>query len=149
MATPLEDAEVLLVSIDKGIKELKNKYESKQSERVLSNHVWMIDYIENNVKKYVAPLIESLNKLKTYNVGDFQSTTNFDITIKYSTEIDKILNEILFLYKARENYIDVKLKWQYNLPKLMENIQHLKNRFAIIKGQITRKRFEYEEESWF
>src|SRR3989338_10864595 len=140
MATPLEDAEVLLVSIDKGIKELKNKYESKQSERVLSNHVWMIDYIENNVKKYVAPLIESLNKLKTYNVGDFQSTTNFDITIKYSTEIDKILNEILFLYKARENYIDVKLKWQYNLPKLMENIQHLKNRFAIIKGQITRKR---------
>lgn len=150
MATALEDAELLLIKIEKGIQDLKLKFDSKQSERLISNHVWMADYIENSIKRHTNPLKDLLMKLKGSSMGDFKSSTNFDVAVKYCTEIEKTIDGILFLYKTRAGIIDLKLKWQYNLPAITESFNHLKNRFMIIKGQITRKRFEYEEEeNWF
>ncbi len=146
MATLLEDAEFILANVERGLKDIKDKYEGKQSERIIANHVWMIEQIEDKLKKHVTPLRDLLIKLKSNYLGDFNSATNFDIAAGYCNEINKILNDLLLLYKMRAGYVDIKLKWQYNMPKLTENVNHLRHRFSIIKGQITRKRFEYEEE---
>ena len=149
MTIPLEDAELLLINIERGIKDLKIKYESKQSERLLSNHILMNDFINNNVKTHIKPLKDLLLKIRENHVGDFKSSTNFDVAVKYCNEIEKVLNSIMVMYRMRDNLVDIKLKWQYNLPKMMDDLVHLKNRFGIIKGQLTKKAFEYEEESWF
>ncbi len=148
-STPLDDAELLLLNVEREIKELKDMYESKQSERTISNHVWMTDKIENNVKKHVLFLIEAVSKIRENHVGDFKTSTNFDLALRYCNDINKILNDMITMYKMRFGYMDIKLKLQYAMPQLSQNLTHLRNRFGIIKGQITRKRFEYEEDSWF
>lgn len=150
MATLLEDAELLLAQIERGLQDIKLKFESKQSERIISNHVWMSDYIDKSVKKHIAPLKDLLMKLRGSSMGDFKTSTNFDVAARYCSEIERTLESLLFLYRTRASITDLKLKWQYSLQPIMENFNHLKNRFAIIKGQLGRKRFEYEEEeSWF
>lgn len=148
MATLLEDAGILIISIENGIKNMKSMYNSKQSERWISNHVWVIDQVEEKIKKHIPPLKDLFVKLKQNHLGDFKSSTNFDICIKHCNDVEKILNDITVLYKMRVNNQDLKMKWQYALPQLQDNLDHLTNRFNIIKGQISRKGFEYEE-SWF
>lgn len=149
MATLLEDTGILIASVERGIRDVKSMYEGKQNDRLLSNHVWMQDQIENKAKKHIPQLKDFLIKLKQSHMGDFRSSTNFDICIKHCNDIEKMLNDIITLYKMRIDYLDIKMKWQYALPQLFDNLNHLSNRFSIIKGQISRKGFEYQEESWF
>ncbi len=149
MATILDEAELLLLNVERGFKELKDMYEGKQTERTISNHTWMTDKIENNTKKHLLFLIETVTKIKENHIGDFKTSTNFDFALRYCNDMNKILNEIITLYKMRVSYMDIKLKWQYAMPQLSQNLTHLRNRFGIIKGQISRKKFEYEEDSWF
>ncbi|MBI2148955.1 hypothetical protein HYU23_04695 [Candidatus Woesearchaeota archaeon] len=147
MAT-LEETENFLVSVENLVKDLKEKQESKSNERLLSSHVWLSDYIDNQIKTKVMPLKDALTTLKDKHVGDFKSNTQFDATITFCNDIIKLLNEINSLNKIRASYIDVKLKWQYNIPQIVDKVKHLRNRFNIIKGQLSKKVFEYEEEDW-
>lgn len=147
--TPLEIAELKLLDIDRGIKDLKEKFESKQSERIISNHVWMQDYMEKAVKQHIPPFRELIMRVRDGHLGNFNSTTNFDIIARHSDEIGKLIDSIILMYKMRASFFDIKLKWQYSIPKINENLMHLKNRFGIMKGQLSRKQFEYEEERWF
>ncbi|MBS3152017.1 hypothetical protein J4230_01260 [Candidatus Woesearchaeota archaeon] len=149
MAT-LDDAEGFLVGVENTVKELGEKYNSKQSERVLSSHVWMSDYIDGMVKNKVNRLRDALTTLKDKHVGEFRSVTQFDAIITFCNDISKLLNDINTLYRMRSNYVDIKLKFQYNLPQIEDKIKHMRNRFNIIKGQLTKKTFEYEEDTdWF
>src|SRR3989344_9221661 len=112
MATVLEDTELLLIQLEKGLLDLKEKFGSKQSERIISNHVWMADYINRSVKTHLNPLKELLMKLKGSHMGDFKSSTNFDVAVRYCSEIDKSIESLLFLYRTRAGIVDLKLKWQ-------------------------------------
>lgn len=148
MAT-LDDAESFLVAVEGCIRDLKEKYDSKQSERLLSSHVWMSGYLENQVKSRVVSLKDALSVIKDKHVGDFKSSTQFDTVIAQCNEIIKLLDGISTMYKIRANFVDIKLKFQYNLPQILEKVKSMRNRFNIIRGQITRKKFEYEQEdSW-
>ena len=147
MAT-LEDTDNFLAGVENLVKDIRNKYESKQNERVISSHVWMSDYIDQAIKNKVMPLKDSLTTLKDRHVGDFKSTTQFDAIINFCSDIIKILNEVNTLYKMRANLVDLKLKWQYALPQIEDKVKHMRNRFNIIKSQLSKKVFEYEEEDW-
>ena len=147
MAT-LDDSEKGLIEVESGFEDIKNKNQSKQNERLLSSHVWMSDYLEQ-YKKKVSNFRNSLDFVKKGHVGDFKSATQFDAVLKMSDEVSGILDDIIKTYKMQATLTDLKLKWYYTLPTLAEKIKSMRNRFNIIKGQITRKKFEYEEESWF
>ena len=147
--TPLETAELRLIEIDRGIRDLKEKFENKQSERIISNHVWMQDYIERIVKQHIPPFKEAVMKTRGGHLGNFNSTTNFDLLARHCDEIGKIIDGIILMYKMRAGYFDIKIKWQYAVPKINENLMHLKNRFGVVKGQLSRKHFEYEEDRLF
>ncbi len=150
MAT-LDDADIYLIDVENIIRDLKSKYDSKQSERLISSHVWMSDHIDRQVKPKVLSFKDALTTIKDRHVGDFKSTTQFDTVITFCNDLLRLLDNVNTMYKMRANYIDIKLKWQYNLPQMLDKIQHMRNRFNIIKGQITqKKKFEYEEDnSWF
>ncbi len=145
MAT-LEEADNFLVGVENLYTDLKDKYSSKTNERVLSSHVWMIDYISNAINKKVTPLKDSLSMLRDQHVGDFKSSTQFDALLKFCDEINKILNDINQLYKMRSNVVDIKLKFQYALPQIQDKLKHMRNRFNIIKSQLSKKQFELEED---
>ena len=49
-----------------------------------------------------------------------------------------MLNNLLYLYKIRAGYIDLKLNLQQNIPRIAENISSLKNRFNILKNNINK-----------
>jgi len=148
MAT-LEDAELYLADVERSIADLKYKYDGKQNERVLSAHVWMTDQITQYIHK-VTLLRDSVTTIKDKHVGDFKSSTQFDGVLNYCNNLVKLLNELNFLYKTRANFVDIRMKLSYSLPQLSENIKHIRNRFNIIKGQVSKKPFEYEErDSWF
>ena len=145
MAT-LEDADNFLVGVENLVKEFKDKLDSKQQERVISSHVWMQDYLEQQIKNKVMPLKDALTTLKQQHVGDFKSSTQFDAVINYCTDIIKLLNEINSLYKMRANYIDLRMKWQFHLPQMTDKVKHMRNRFNIIKGQLSKKGYEPDED---
>ena len=148
MAT-LDDAESFLVSVESSIKDLKEKYDSKQSERLLASHVWMSDHLERNVKGKVISLKDALSVIKDKHVGDFKSTTQFDAVIAHCNDIINLLDSINTMYKIRAGIVDIRLKWQYNMPQILERTKSMRNRLNIIRGQISRKQFEYEErDSW-
>lgn len=147
MAT-LEETESFLVNVENAIKELKQRYEGKQSERVLSSHVWMIDYLDQIIKYKVTPLRDALTSVKKAHVGDFKSATQCDAVIGFCNDIIKLLNDLNNMYKARMAYVDIRLKFQYTLPQLIDKLQHLRNRFNIIKGQINNAKVEINDD-WF
>ncbi len=148
MAT-LDETEGYLREVENAVRNLKEKYTSKQNERVLSSHVWMSDYVSGIIKDQVNPLKDSLTSVKDSYVGDFKSSTQFDAVIAFCTDVNKLLNEINTQYKMRSNLVDIKLKFQYNLPQIEEKVKHMRNRFNIIKGQLSKKGYEPEEDSWW
>ncbi len=147
--TPMETAELLIFEIDRAVKDIKEKFENKQSDRVISNHIWMEGYISKIIKEKMPPFRDAVMKARSGHLGNFSSATNFDIIIRHCIEIEKLFDNIILMYKMRTTPYDIKLRWQYSVPKINENMMHLKNRFGILKGQLSRKQFEYEEESWF
>ena len=146
--TSLEDADGYLVRVENVVKELKDKYDSKTSERVLSSHVWMGDFLEQ-CKKKVQNFKDSVTTLRDGHVGEFKSATQFDTLITMSDEMNKFFNDVLVIYKMRSSFIDIRMKLSYSLPQLQDKVKSMRNRFNIIKGQLSKKQFEYEEDSWF
>jgi len=148
MAT-LEDAEVYLNAVENSIGEIRQKYDSKQAERVLSSPVWMSDFLEGIIKNKINSLKEALSSVRDHHVGDFKSTTQFDAVITMCSDLGKLLSDINTLYKMRSNYVDIRLKIQYSLPQMEEKMKSMRNRFNIIKGQLTKKGYEPEEDEWW
>ncbi len=146
--TSLEDADGYLIKIENVVRELKDKYDSKTSERVLSSHIWMGDFLEQ-CKKKVQNFKDSISLLKNSHVGEFKSATQFDTLLTLSNETIKCFNDLLVIYKMRASFIDIKMKLCYSLPQLQDKVKSMRNRFNIIKGQLSKKQFEYEEDSWF
>ncbi len=144
--TPLQEAENLLLLLEQELKNLNQQYESKQAERIISNHVWMGSVFEERILPKLKSLRERLVKIKTSYVGSFKTATQFDTTISHCDQINKELSEILYLYKIRANPLDIKMKMQYTMPQIMLNMNSLRNRFYIVKGNVTRGR--QEEEDW-
>lgn len=135
MAT-LKDAENYLVEMENSFVSLKDKFGSKQGDRLLLSHVWMGDYLDQQIAK-VQPFSDSVATLRDRHVGDFKSSTQFDTLISHCDEITKLLNGIANVHKMKLGITDVKLRWNYNLRSLAEKIKSTRNRFNIIKGQLT------------
>lgn len=148
MAT-LDETENFLVDVEHTINVLKEKCTNKQNDRVLSSHVWMSDYIEGIIKDQVNPLKEALTSVKNSYVGDFKSATQFDAVIAFCNDINKLLNDINTQYKMRSNLVDLKLKFQYNMPQIEDKVKHMRNRFNIIRGQLSKKGYEHQEDNWW
>lgn len=138
MSTPMETAESHLIELEKQLLDLKQQSESKQSERILSNHGWMTTIFEERIMPRAKDLKESLAKVRNSYSGGFKVTTQFDAPVSHCDEIVKLLNEILYLYKIRASPSDIKMRFQNSMPKLIANMNSLRNRFYIIKGNVSR-----------
>ena len=146
MQTLLETAELKIIELERQILEIKQQNESKQSERILSNHGWMTTIFEERIMPRTKELKEALLKVKQAYSGEFKITTQFDVPILHCEELTKLLNEILYLYKIRASSTDLKLRFQNSLPKIVSNMASLKNRFYIIKGNVSRTKKLDEED---
>ena len=149
METPLELAESQLIDLEKELNNLKLQSESKQAERILSNHGWMTIVFEEKLIPKSKNFKDSLVKIKNSYGNSFKMTTQFDAPLAHCDEIHKLLNELLYLYKIRANSIDLKLKFNNNIPKIMNNFNSLRNRFYIVKGNVSRTNKVDEEDFSF
>ncbi len=146
--TPLQTAESLIVSFEQELNNLNQQYGSKQAERIISNHVWMTSVFEEKILPKLNNLKEVLTKIRNEYAGDFKTTTQFDMPVKHCDELHKALSDLLYLYKIRASPIDIKIKMQHTMPLVMNNMSSLKNRFFIVKGNITRGK-QIDEEDLF
>ena len=149
MQTKLQDTEELLRALELEFINIKAYYESKQSDRVFSNNIWVLDKLERNLLAKSKPLVENLREIKSVHNPDNLPSLQFDGPIGHASNIVKLLQELQQIYKMYAPFGDIKMKLGYNMPKLNEEIAHLRNRFMILKGNLTRqKRFDEEESLW-
>ena len=142
----LEDADAYLAAVENYIADVKLKLDSKQSVRLVSNHVWMQDYIEKAIINKLMPLKDSLVSFRSAHMGSFKSPTQLDAVLKLTDEITELLKDINHQYRIRSNYIDIKMKWGYSYPQMLEKVKSMRNRFNIIKSQMSKKGYEPESD---
>lgn len=146
----IDEVESHLGSIELFINDLKNKHDSKQSERVLSNNIWMSDMMDRTINKNIIPLSSSIKDLRVEYEKRIGSASQFDFALKHCTEVHKLMSNLHSSYKQGLGVLDIKLKLHYTLPELSSNLNSLRNRVNILKGNIARiKSLEDEDRRLF
>ncbi len=149
MQTKLQDIDSLLRDLESEFSNLRLYYEGKQSDRVFSNNIWVLDKLERTLLAKAKPLQESFKEIKAIHNPEALPSLQFDSPITHTTNIIKLLQELQQVYKMYAPFGDIKMKLGYNMPKLNQEISHLRNRFMILKGNLTRqKKFDEEESFW-
>ncbi|MEK6947814.1 MAG: hypothetical protein AABX19_01080 [Nanoarchaeota archaeon] len=143
----LEDMESHLNNIESFVSDIKYKVQSKQSERVLSSHVWMSDMIEKTITKSVKPFIDSIKEFKSEYEKAVGPTVQFDFIVKHSNELNKHLSNLNSSYKNKLPFSQISPQLNQSIPEISANLTSLRNRFNILKGNM--KRFKSEDESLF
>ena len=145
--TKIDDMEIHLSNIESFVNDIKFKVQSKQSERVLSSHVWMSDMIEKTLNKSVKPFIDSIKDLKLEYEQAVGPTVQFDFIVKQSNELNKHLSNINSSYKNKLPFSQISPQLNQTIPDISYNLTSLRNRFNILKGNM--KRFKTDEDSFF
>ena len=129
----VEDVDHHLSSFENSLKEFELDLQSKTSSRVLTSSVWMQDRLDSKLTKQLKPLLQALEHLRT-ETEDSGIENNATMSIKYSKELIKLLEDLIMTYKQAAGITDMKIKWAHSLEKMKEHAQHLRNRTNIIKG---------------
>ncbi|HIH25840.1 hypothetical protein J4476_04900 [Candidatus Woesearchaeota archaeon] len=145
--TKIDDMEFHLDKIESFVNDIKYKLQSKQSERVLSSHVWMSDSIEKTINNSVKPFMDSIKDFKSEYEQAVGPTVQFDFIIKHSNELNKHLNNLNSSYKNKLPFSQISPQLNQSIPEISSNLNSLRNRFNILKGNM--KRFKLEDESLF
>ncbi|HLC58747.1 MAG TPA: hypothetical protein VJI68_02705 [Candidatus Nanoarchaeia archaeon] len=144
----LENADIFLTDVERALNELDTKHKGKQSERFLTSHLWMIDHLDRNIIVKLVNLKENMAFVRDKN-NDLPRV-HFDTIMKFSDDIILVMQDMIDYYKYKPSYLDVDLKWQQNLPRIMEKFKSIKNRHSLIKSQIKSKKTQKEEQdNWF
>jgi len=146
MNSILLDIEEMIRKLEDEFRNIKVYYDGKQADRVFSNKIWVMDKLDSGLIKKAKPLQDSLKQIRLMHNPQGLPSLQFDAPIAHARNFLKLAEEIYQLYKLDSHYSDIKLKLGFAMPKLNEEIQHLRNRFMIMKGNLTRqKRIEADD----
>jgi len=134
------DTEEMLRKLEAEFNNIIGYYKGKQADRVFSNRIWVMDKLESNLLKKAKPLHDSLKKIKSIHNPQGLPSIQFDAPISHAGNFIKMTEELYQMYKMDSSYPDIKLKLKFTIPQLNQEIQHLRNRFMIIKGNLTRQK---------
>ena len=129
----LPEIESHLTFFETTLKEFDLDLQSKSSNRVLTNSVWMQEKIQSKLDKQLKPLLLALERLQG-STKDSGIENNIQTSIKHTKELIKHLEDVLMTYRQAAGITDMKIKWAHSLEKMKEHAQHLRNRTNIIKG---------------
>lgn len=140
----LPEVDAYLSSFENTIREFDIDLQSKSSSRVLTSSAWMQDKLYVKLEKQLKPLLLSLERLEGSS-KDSGVENNVKMSIKYTHELIRLMEDLLMTYRQASGITDMKIKWAHSIQKMKEYTQHLRNRVNIIKGMKAR---EQDPRSW-
>jgi len=144
---PIEEADQLLKEFEFSIRDLTQKYEGKQSQRLFTSTVWIVDHLESKVKSQLNQVKKEMDALKnTSENATIQN--NAGISLQHVQEIECGINEILFPYKNNYEIGQIDQAWAKSLPAINEKLKSLRHRIDIIKNTFVTKK-KIEDEDWY
>lgn len=145
MAGP--DITSLLKDFEFLVKDIIQKFEGKQAARVLSNTVWMTDFIENKAKKQLAVMSRVLSEIEM-NSKDTTVQNNAMISKGHVKEMERAFDSILEVYNNEYDFPQVDAAWRTAIPTITEKAKSLRHRIDIITNTSVGKK-RIEEEDWY
>lgn len=143
----IQDIDGMLRQFEYLVQDLSLKYEGKQSSRVLANSIWMVDFIEEKVKKSLNPLIRELDALQSQSQNAVIQN-NAMISKGHIQEIIKAIDQILFPYKNRYDFPQIESAFRANLPIITDKAKSLRHRIDIITNTTSSKK-KIQDEAWY
>ncbi len=138
------EIETTLRLLEANIKDLQQRVEGKQRDRLLVSHVWMQDMLEKRVKGELKTLHTELELLKKQGV-DSSMENNVVMSSKYCVELAKAFQRLIEAHKEQKSIAYIEADWNQTLPVILDRFSHLKNRVSILKGLSQKKQ---DEDEW-
>lgn len=143
----IDEVDQILKSFEFSIRDLTQKYDSKQAMRLFASNVWVIDHLESKVKKELGPIKKELENLKTTS-ENVTIQNNAAISIQHIQDIERYVEELLFPYKNNYDFSQIDSAWGKSLPSINEKLKSLRHRVDIIKNTFVTKK-KIQDEDWY
>lgn len=143
----IQEVDQTLKKFEFSMRDLIQKYNGKQSQRLFSSTVWMVDHLEGQIKNELGSIKNELEVLKT---GSDNATiqNNAVISMQHANEIEVILKTIILSYKDDAVLQNINSVWASNIPAIGEKLKSMRHRVDIIKNTFVSKK-RIEDEDWY